>query len=381
MWSSSAPTLRSRKAAELGEEEGGKEMARQITFPAIGKVSPEFFDHYIYPRLGAKRKEVLVGPRHGVDTGIVKIGNGMVMALTTDPIYIVPQYGWERAAWFSWHILASDVTTSGFPPAYVIPDFNLPMDITEEQFEIIWRIWHEESAKYGAAVVAGHTARYTGTDYPMVGGATFIAVGPEDKYLTPEMARPGDVVIVTKGAAIEATGIFASTFVETIRRDLGADILEEGQKLFYQMSTVEDALTAVQAGVRDEGVTAMHDATECGVIGGIYEVAEASKVGVIFDKDKIPVLPAVEAITRRFWMDPYISISEGTLILTVRPEKADEVVRLLKGKGIQAVPVGEILPRDQGRWIIENGVKKPLEHPRVDPFWAAIKRAFEEGLR
>ena len=141
-------------------------------FPAIGKVSPEFFDEIIYPRLGAARDEVLVGPKHGHDCGVVRIGGGQVMALTTDPIFIVPEYGFERAAWFAWHILASDITTSGFSPSYIVVDFNLPMSMTEEQFLSIWEVFHRESSRYGAAVVGGHTARYTGTDYPMVGGAT-----------------------------------------------------------------------------------------------------------------------------------------------------------------------------------------------------------------
>ena len=113
-------------------------MSQTVKFPAIGKISPEFFNAVIYPFLGAVRPEVLVGPRHGVDTAIVRIGPDRVMAVTTDPIYIVPHYGWEEAAWFAWHILASDVTTSGFPPAYVIVDFNLPMGVTEEQFAKVW---------------------------------------------------------------------------------------------------------------------------------------------------------------------------------------------------------------------------------------------------
>ncbi len=353
---------------------------RKVKFPAIGKISPEFFDAYIYPHLGAERPEVVVGPRHGVDVGIVRIGDGKVMAVTTDPIYIVPQYGWEKAAWFSWHILASDVTTSGFAPTYVIADWNLPMSITEEEFATVWEIWDRESKKYGAAIITGHTARYTGTDYPMVGGATFIAVGPEEEYLTPEMGRPGDVVVITKGAAIEATGIFASSFPETIKRDLGLDILEEGERLFYQMSTVDDALTARSVGVRDQGVTAMHDATECGVLGGVYELAQASGTGLVVFKDRIPVHPAVQAICDRFGMDPYASISEGTLVISVRPEKADALLRALKEKNIEAAVIGELLPPEKGRWIEEHGVRKELDHPRVDPFWEAIARAFEEGL-
>ncbi len=349
-------------------------------FPSIGKISPEFFDEVIYPRLGEKRKEVLAGPQHGLDCGVVRIGNGNVMVVTTDPIYIVPQYGFDRAAWFAWHILASDVTTSGFPPAYVIVDFNLPLSMTEKEFATVWQVFHEESQKYGASVVAGHTARYTGTDYPMVGGATFIAIGPEDKYLHPGMARVGDVIVVTKGAAIEATGIFASAFSQTIREKLGADILREGQEMFYKMSTVDDALSAVEIGVRDEGVTAMHDATECGVIGGVFEIANASGVGIEIDKSSIPISRATHAICQYFGMDPLISISEGTSIICVKPEKVDELMSHLKKRHIKCEAIGRILPKQEGYWLIEEGKRKPLEHPVVDPFWDAIRRAMEEGL-
>ena len=355
-------------------------MRVETKLPDIGKISPDFFDEVIYPRLGAKRKDVLVGPSHGVDVGIIRIGDGRVMAVTTDPIYIVPQYGWEKAAWFAWHILASDVTTSGFPPSHVIVDFNLPMGITEQEFATLWEVFHRESERYGAAVLAGHTARYTGTDYPMVGGATFQAIGPEEAYLTPQMAKPGDLIVVTKGAAIEASGIFANTFPGTIEKNLGAEVLEETSALFYQMSTVEDALTAVTIGVRDEGVTAMHDATECGLIGGVFEVASASGTGVHLRKDAIPLSPAVAELTRFFNMDPYIAISEGTLIITVKPHKVDDLTRALGAKGIEAAVIGELLERDAGFWIEEQGEKKPLEHPRVDPFWSAIAKAFEEGL-
>jgi hydrogenase expression/formation protein HypE len=355
----------------------GKPTAR---FPAIGKVSPEFFDEIIYPRLGAEREEVLVGPKHGHDCGVIKTGDGRVMALTTDPIFIVPGYGFERAAWFAWHILASDVTTSGFAPAYIVVDFNLPMSMTESEFNTIWEVFHRESSRYGAAVVGGHTARYTGTDYPMVGGATFLAVGPEDKYLHPGMGRPGDVIVITKGAAIEATGIFASAFPETIGKNLGAAILAEGQELFYKMSTVDDALAAVSIGVRDEGVTAMHDATECGVIGGLFEVAQASGTGIVVEREKIPVPPAARAICSYFGMDPLISISEGTLIITVRPGRAEDLLRALGAAGIAAEAIGQLAEKREGFNIIEGGERRELAHPVVDPFWNAMKEAMERGL-
>ncbi len=353
---------------------------KEADFPAIGKISPEFFDKYIYPRLGVKRKDVVVGPQHGVDIGVVRVFDGQVMAVTTDPIYIVPQYGWEKAAWFAWHILASDITTSGFPPAYAVFDFNLPMSITEKEFETVWEVMHRESEKYGTSVIAGHTARYTGTDYPMVGGATFMSVGPENKYLTPNMAKEGDAVVITKGAAIEAVGILANTFKNYIKQHLGEEMLSKAESLFYKMSTVDDSLAAVTVGVRDDGVTAMHDATECGVIGGVFEIAQASNKGIMIDKDRIPVSQAAGAVCKLFNIDPYISISEGTLVLTVRPAKTDELMRIFNKAGIESAVIGEILPSEEGRWITDGGTRKPLVHPRVDPFWQAIADAFEKKL-
>ena len=84
--------------------------------PEIGKISADIFSEIIFPRLGAGSKDVLVGPMHGVDVGIAEIGNKAV-SFTTDPVFIVPEYGWERAAWFAINILASDSVTCGLPPA------------------------------------------------------------------------------------------------------------------------------------------------------------------------------------------------------------------------------------------------------------------------
>jgi hydrogenase maturation factor len=254
--------------------------------PEIGKISPEIFNELIFPRLGAKSESIIVGPQHGVDVGIVEIGDKAV-ALTTDPVFIVPEYGWERAAWFAIHILASDAVTSGLRPKFLSIDLNLPMEMTKEQLEIVWDTMHRECQNLGISVVCGHTARYENCHYPMVGGATVICVGEKDEYVTPKMAKAGDKIIITKGPAIEATGIFATMFPELIEREFGHSFSEQAQGIFYKMSVVEDAMTAVGVGVRDNGVTAMHDATECGIWGGLYEVAQAAGLGVRVAKERI----------------------------------------------------------------------------------------------
>ena len=347
--------------------------------PAIGKVSSEIFDEVILPQLGRKRPEILVGPQHGVDVGIVDLGNGKVMVTTTDPIFVVPPYGWERSAWFAVHILASDAATSGIRPAYITMDLNLPLSMTREDFEALWAVVHRECDKIGMAIIAGHTGRYEGCEYPMIGGATVIAIGPEDRYVTPKMARPGNTVLITKGAAIEAAGLFAVTFPRRVAERYGEKTAREAEEIFWQMSVVEDALTAVEVGVRENGVTSMHDATECGVWGGLFEVAQASGVGMTIDKEKIIVQDPVRKVCDLFGIDPFTSISEGTLILTCRPHKAQEVVRRLGDKGIPVSMVGEVVDSRQGLRLFEHGKSRELVHPKVDPFWAAFGKAASQG--
>jgi hydrogenase expression/formation protein HypE len=345
--------------------------------PEIGKISPEIFNEVIYPRLGAKNSQVIVGPQHGVDVGIIQIGDKAV-SITCDPVFIVPEYGWERAAWFAIHIIASDSITSGLKPTYLSIDLNLPMEMTKDQLTIMWDIIHQQCVKMGINVITGHTARYEGCHYPMVGGATIIGVGELNEYVTPKLARAGDQIIITKGPAIEASGIFATMFPELLEEKFGEQFSRKAQEIFYKMSVVEDGTIAVGVGRRENGVTAMHDATECGIWGGLFEIGQSSGLGVRVGKEKIVMEDCVKEICEYFKIDPYSSISEGTLILTCKPHKADQIVDALLKKGIKASVVGELTKPENGMVLVKGGKETKLEHPIVDPFWKAFYSALEK---
>lgn len=355
-----------------------KKESKTSEMPEIGKISPEIFSEVIFPRLGAKSQDILVGPQHGVDVGIAEIGDKAV-SFTCDPIFIVPQYGWKRAAWFAIHIIASDSVTSGLKPKYLSIDLNLPMDITKENLVTVWDTIHKECKKMGISVITGHTARYEGCQYPMVGGATIVGVGEKDEYVSPRLAEVGDKIIITKGPAIEASGIFATMFPKLLEKQYGKEFSRKAEKIFYLMSVVEDAITAVSVGVRENGVTAMHDATECGIWGGLYEIAQAAGLGVRVEKEKIVVEECVTEICEYFDIDPYASISEGTLILSCKPHKADAVVKALTKKGIKSSVVGELIEAEKGMILMEGGKKKKLKHPIVDPFWRAFYDAMAKS--
>jgi hydrogenase maturation factor len=252
------------------------------------------------------------------------------------------------------------------------------MEMTGEQLEIMWKTMHRECIKLGISVITGHTGRYENCHYPMVGGATMVGIGSKDEYVTPRLAGAGDKIIITKGPAIEATGIFATVFPELIEREFGKDFNKKAQQIFYKMSVVEDAMTAVSLGVRDNGVTAMHDATECGIWGGLYEIAQAANLGVRVEMESIVVEDCVLEICRYFGIDPYASISEGTLIISCREHRARDILKALRRKGIKASIVGELTEPGQGMVLVRNGREEKLKHPIVDPFWKAFYASLEK---
>jgi hydrogenase expression/formation protein HypE len=346
----------------------------KIKLPDLGKIHRDFFDRVIYPRLGADDEDIVIGPKYGVDYGVLKIGN-TYLSFSTDPFFIVPDYGFTRAAWFGFHIIICDVAVSGLKPKYLTIDLNLPPEITEKQLGELWETVHSEAKKYGISIITGHTARYLGCNYPMVGGATAIAVGDENDLRGPHKVKIGDQIVVTKGPAIETTGLLAVSFAEKFKEAGGHEFQKEAEEIFYQMSVLDDCNIAREF----PGVHVMHDATEYGIWGGLYEMAIAGDYGLRVEEEFIPIQPVVRKTAEVFDFDPFCAISEGTLILTVDKNEVDDLVSAFEKAGIISRVVGEVVSEDKGIKIIRVGKEKDLEHPKVDPYWILAKKLSESA--
>ena len=342
----------------------------------IGKISRKFFEENIINRIGAVRKDVTVPPRNGVDVGIIAI-NGSYIAVTTDPLYIDRSFGFKKAAWFAFHILASDLFTSGIRASYMSIDLNLPEEITDEQFNEIWDVIHGECEKYGIEVVTGHTARYAGVSFPMVGGVTLMGVG--DKYITTENASPGDVIIMARSCGLEASIILAYTFPEYVREKLGNNTLKAIQNKFYTMTCVPEELMAIDYGIGDR-ITSMHDATEGGLLNSVYEIGYASGNGVMIKYNGIIIDNDIAAICSLFNINPMRSISEGTLLLTVKPEYANEFTEMLRKNGVNASIIGEVTEKARGMKLVQNGKESEI-NPEEDQLWGAVSDGIRRGLK
>ena len=346
----------------------------------LGKLTPEVFARVIAPHLGADRAEVVVGPRAGHDAAIVRIGAGRVMAVTTDPLSVIPALGPARSARLACHLIASDLWTTGIPPAYASVDFNLPPDFSDQSFAEFWQAMSDTWRELGVAVVTGHTGRYEGCDLSIVGAATLIGVGDEGRYLAPSMAQPGDRVIVTKGFAIETAAVAMALFPQRLSARLDADGLARLRTLEAQVSVVADCRALLRVGVHERGVTALHDATEGGVFGGLLELAKACGGDVRVERGRVPLAPQVAVACEVFGVDPAWSLAEGALIACVRPAQLLEALAVLAGEGIVAAEVGEVV-RGAGRlWVTEpDGRVASFDAPLPDPYWEAYGRAVREG--
>ncbi len=347
--------------------------------PELGKLSPKFLQDVILGKLGANRPELLYGPKFGVDNAVIQVASGTVAICTTDPISIIPALGVDNSAWLSVNLLASDVTTSGFQPAFAVFDLNLPPKLEDAELDGYWDGIHRACKELGVAIIGGHTGRFVGCDYTVMGGGFMMALGPEEKYLTSSMAKTSDDLLLTKGTAIATTGILAYAFPNTIERNFGGKFLKQTQSYLHRSSTVKDALTVASVGVRSEGVTAMHDVTEGGVLGGIYELISASGMGAKIDKKAIRVAEETREICQLFRIDPFNALSEGSLIISVRPEKSEGVQRALEKAGIESFKVGEVSGPGSGVVMFDEFGEKRLEYSERDTYWDAYWRAVEKG--
>ncbi|MHA1315080.1 MAG: AIR synthase family protein, partial [Candidatus Helarchaeota archaeon] len=342
-------------------------------FDQVGKLTPEDFDKYIFPFLGSKNEKVIIGPKHGVDAAVVDLGDKL-MVVAEDPTYGLPTLGYKRFGWAIVHICCSDVACLGATPELMTICLLLPPETPKSALKDVMSTMDEECKKLGVSLIGGHTGVVPGISFILNGGCTVFGFTTKEKLIVPSGAKPGHKVVVTKGAAIETAPILAYQYPDGLEKAFGSDVVKKAQDMFYDMTVVKDALIAREI----EGVSAMHDATEGGVLGGLYEVGNASGVGMKIHKDRIILSDEASKICEFFEIDPYFSISEGSLIITVDKNYEDELLEALWKENIEATVVGECVDESRGMTLHENDKKiGSFTFPATDPFWEAYFKAIQ----
>lgn len=346
-----------------------------------GKINEEYFKQVILPNSGFRRKEVLVGPNFGVDVALIDLLDGRAMALTSDPLSLIPTLGLQESAWLSVHLMANDIATTSFSPQYLQTVLNLPTSITDAQFREYWQHIDHFSQQIGVAITGGHTGSIEGQNSTIAGGGTMITIAPKDQILTSNNAQAGDLIVMTKQCAMSSVAILALSFPETVKQRLGTEIALEASDLFYQTSVLKEAEAVRQLNEKQRVVNAMHDVTEGGVLGAVLEMSVASGLGVEVNDEKIPRTAVEMAVCELFALDPRYCIGAGSMILSVNPAHEQTLVHTLAEQGLPATVIGKFVESSDGHVIIEDGQRKPLPYVETDPYWAAFFGAYHKGWK
>ncbi len=297
---------------------------------------------------------LIIGPKLGEDAAVIDYPDRYLVA-KLDPVTFTS----KEIGWYAVQVNANDIATRGATPKWfqasiLLPEGKTTKKLVERTFAQI----SEAAKKLGISIIGGHTEITHHLERPIVVGSMLGEVEKE-KLVSTAGARPGNLIILTKGIVIEGTSIIAREKEKELKkRGYNEDFLRRCQNFLYRpgISIVKEALLANQF-----KISAMHDPTEGGLLAGLYEIALASGTGLLIEKEKIPIFEESKVLCKEYNLDPLGTITSGTLLIVASPDNSGKVITLLKENGIEATIIGEIKERNFGMKIIDNQEIKDLK--------------------
>jgi len=292
----------------------------------IGKVDPDSLRELVLGRTGAPDDRVLQGPAYGEDTAAIELEGG-ILVVNADPISMAVGHIGTLGV----DVAANDVAASGADPEWLTSVVFLPGE--EGTLDPIADQLDEAARRLGVAIVGGHSEFAPALGSPML---VLTCFGLTDRYVPTGGAEPGDRIVLTKGAGIEATAILATDFRDRLEGRVPDATLESAEGFYDEVSVVPDAA------VLRAYAHAMHDPTEGGLVDGLLELAAASGVRLEIEREAIPVREETRQLCEAMGVDPLRTFGSGSLLAAVPPGSTDEALADLEGAGIEGAVVGTV---------------------------------------
>ncbi|MCP4353163.1 MAG: HAD-IA family hydrolase [Desulfobacterales bacterium] len=283
---------------------------------------------------------VLISPGVGEDTAAINIANEEVLVLKSDPI----TFATDSIGQYAVLVNANDIATSGAKPRWFLTTLLFPCGITaSEIFQIMLNL-REICQEWGITLCGGHTEITDAVTRPVIIGmlaGTVLKSGLIDK----RNMQTRDMVLLTKGIAVEGTSIIAREFEEKLK-ELGMEDpeIEKSKEFLSNISILKEARIAAKS----EGTSAMHDITEGGVATALEELSIAGRHKIRINMDKIHVFPETKKICRLLNIDPLGLIGSGSLLICCRKEYCEKLISDINEAGINVSVIGEILGEGEG---------------------------------
>ena len=325
----------------------------------IGKVPESVLKRSIFKQIHTKRPEVLVGAGVGEDCAAMELAPGEVFVFSTDPITGTEKNMGSLAV----QITANDLASAGAEPVAMLLTVLLPPSADEPLIRTLMQEVDEACGKLNIQIMGGHTEITAVVNQPVI-SVTGVGKVQKDKLVTTGGAHVGDDIIATKWIGIEGTSIVAREKEEELLNRFSRSFVETVKSFDQYLSVVPEAAVAVK-----HGVSAMHDVTEGGIYGALWEMAEASGIGLEVDLKKIPIRQETVEICNYFGVNPYQIMSSGSMMIAA--DDGHELVRKLEQAGIHAVVVGRTNSGNDR--ILRNGEDvRYLDKPQPDELYKVM---------
>ncbi|NLO08442.1 MAG: hydrogenase maturation factor [Clostridiales bacterium] len=322
----------------------------------IGKIPETILKRSVLKQIKHRREEVLLGPAIGEDCSVIGLNGDEVFVLSTDPITGTVQDIGTLAV----HITANDIASSGAEIIGIMLSVLLPENTSETELKGMMHDVDIVCEQLQIEVLGGHTEVTKAVNQPIV---TVTGIGKMKKsdMIKTSGAKPGQEIVMTKWAGLEGTAIIAKAKEQELASKYSAGFIKEAGKMIDYISVVPESRIAMKV-----GVSAMHDVTEGGIFGALWEIGAASKVGLEVDMQKIQLRQETVEICEFFDLNPYMLISSGCMLIVT--DNANLLVDRLKDEGIAAAVIGRIT-KGNDRIVINNDEQRYLEPPKTDELY------------
>jgi hydrogenase expression/formation protein HypE len=326
----------------------------------IGKVKNSELEKYVFKNVKIKRPEVVLSGGTGIDTAVLDFENDLIVT-STDPITGASKNIGSLAI----HISVNDVCSQGADPVGVLLTVLLPPSAEIKDLEEIMIDCNRACEKLNLDIMGGHT-EVTDAVNKIILSTTVIGRVDRNGRLSVKNVKDKDVIVVSKYIGVEGTSIIYHD--EPGCKDiLSSDDKEVVEKLQDEISVKDEAMLAKKHGVKH-----MHDITEGGIYGALWETSKATGKGISVDKNKIPVLDATRKIAKHYDIDPYKLISSGSMIMIFDRSDFKEFKEAAKRKNLKVTEIGEM--NNSGVAEVYDGDKIfTLSDPEPDELYKVIK--------
>lgn len=325
----------------------------------VGKVPENVLKRSVFKQIHTKRGEVVLGAGVGEDCAAVKLEDGEIFVVSTDPITGTATDIGHLAI----HITMNDLARSGATPIGVMLTILLPEHTQEAELkEIMGQIAHV-CAEVNVQIMGGHTEVTKAVNQPLI-NVCGIGKAKAGTLVTTAGARPGDDILASKWIGLEGTSIIAKEKETELLARYPLELVRTAQGFDKYLSVLPEAAVAVLS-----GVSAMHDVTEGGIFGALWEMAESSGVGLEIDLKKIPIKQETVEVCEFFHVNPYELISSGCMLMSAPDGNA--LVRELARAGIHAAVIGKAVAGND-RVLCNEEERRFLEPPKTDELYKVL---------